>query len=340
MVPPSFWRLISAHCCFFILVGFFSTRTAAFAQILGYESFSLPTGSGLSGSGTGATGWTDSGWTGGNDPHFSIVAPTPSLSYQIPGGQLVSGSTTALQVTTNPEPVNVLASRHITPTNTTIFVSFLVRPLVIGTGSDSFEVQLNAGAETVARVALVPDPSQESLDVQLKTYTSTFTTTFGTISPGQTALVVMRIMQLNPTTLRLDTIVNPTSTIPTTFPSPNPLESSGPTVPTLDTVAIKVFSSDTGGPTTTAIIDELRVGYTWNDVVPQSPVTLVPTLNITNAVNIQWQTQSGHTYQPQYSYDLNNWFNLGSSITGDGTIKSLFDPINSQAQKFYQVQVH
>lgn len=136
----------------------------------------------------------------------------------------------------------------------------------------------------------------------------------------------------------MEGIVNPTATIPTKFTNQYGL--LGPTVPNFDTVGIKISSTDTGGPTTTAIIDELKVGYSWNDVVPQSPQSLVPTVTINPAANLQWQTQTGHTYQPQYSYDLSTWFNLGSSITGDGTIKSIFDSNTSQAKKFYQVQIH
>ena len=41
----------------------------------------------------------------------------------------------------------------------------------------------------------------------------------------------------------------------------------------LSSVGFGISSDDTGGPTSTAIFDELRIGYTWADVVPPTPVT-------------------------------------------------------------------
>jgi hypothetical protein len=220
-------------------------------------------------------------------------------------------------------------------------VSFLVRPLAVGTGSDSIEVQLNSGSTIGARVALMPDTNQQFLQAQARIRVDglgAFGAAFGSLFPGQTYLVVARIIRPSPGALKVEGIVNPTATIPSTFT--NSIGGTGGIPVNFDTVAVVVTSSDTGGPTTTAIIDELRVGYTWNDVVPQSPQSLVPAVTINNAVNLQWQTQTGHTYQPQYSFDLSTWFNLGSSVTGDGTIKSVFDTSTAQAKKFYQIQIH
>jgi hypothetical protein len=336
--PPSswWWRFLSI-----VLISFLQLELKVSAQILGYESFMLPVQSGLTGAGTGDTGWTDSGWSGGTDARFQVIAPVPNLTYQLTGGPLIDGASGAVQVTTNPEPVpgnGLVASRSITPQNTTLYVSFLVRPVAVGTGSDAIEVQLNSGSTTWARIALMPDQGQQFLQVQFRASNVEGNTTIGKVYPGQTYLVVARASRPYSYQLKLEGVVNPTATIPATFA--NTYSYTGGTIPDFDTVALKVISTDTGGPTTTAIVDELKVGYTWNDVVPQSPQSLVPTVTINNAVNLQWQTQTGHTYQPQYSFDLSTWFNLGSAITGDGTIKSLFDSSTSQAKKFYQVQIH
>jgi hypothetical protein len=70
---------------------------------------------------------------------------------------------------------------------------------------------------------------------------------------------------------------------------------------------MSVSSEDTGGPSTSLAIDEIRVGYTWNDVVPPSTTqAVVPQLSIAPAVAVNWQSRTNKTYQPQRSYDLTN----------------------------------
>jgi len=67
--------------------------------------------------------------------------------------------------------------------------------------------------------------------------------------------------------------------------------------------------------------------------------TLVPDVAILQAVKLHWQSQTGKTYQVQYSYDLLTWFNLGSTISGNNQIKEVFDSANADAKKFYRIQV-
>ncbi|HEY1789749.1 MAG TPA: hypothetical protein VGJ73_16495, partial [Verrucomicrobiae bacterium] len=58
-----------------------------------------------------------------------------------------------------------------------------------------------------------------------------------------------------------------------------------------------------------------------------------------STVTIQIPTQSGHSYTVQYSTSLTapNWQTLGSSITGDGTVKTATDSASGTA-RFYRVQ--
>lgn len=39
-------------------------------------------------------------------------------------------------------------------------------------------------------------------------------------------------------------------------------------VGTLNGIGFGIYSTDLGGPTTTALFDSLKIGYTWGDVVP------------------------------------------------------------------------
>jgi hypothetical protein len=133
--------------------------------------------------------------------------------------------------------------------------------------------------------------------------------------------------------------VNPPATFPSSggFAMSKTVSSSS----VFNSLGLAISSTDTGGPTTRMAIDEIRLGYTWNDVVPQGPATpLVPDLQITNAVKLKWQSVAGKTYQVQASYDLSAWSNFGSSIQGDGAIKSVFDSADSDAKRFYRVQIN
>jgi hypothetical protein len=57
-------------------------------------------------------------------------------------------------------------------------------------------------------------------------------------------------------------------------------------------------------------------------------------------VSIQFPTQSGHNYTVYYSTSLTtpNWQALGSSIAGDGTVKTVTDSTTGGAQRFYRAQ--
>ena len=87
------------------------------------------------------------------------------------------------------------------------------------------------------------------------------------------------------------------------------------------------------------IIDEFRMGYTWVDVVPQAaPPVILPSLEIKPAVMLEWQKEVGKTYQIQYSYDMNNWFDLGQPIQGSDEIQRAYDEISGNDKKFFRVE--
>jgi hypothetical protein len=75
------------------------------------------------------------------------------------------------------------------------------------------------------------------------------------------------------------------------------------------------------------------------------PSTLAASFSVSasvsgSTVSIHIPTQIGHSFTVYYSTSLNpaNWQALGSSITGDGTVKTVTDSTTGGAQRFYRVQ--
>lgn len=312
------------------------------AQLIAYESFSGVTlGTGIPASGSDSFGWT-APWTGAGttDIHYQIVAPTPQLSYQITGGALLQGGNRALSLTTNPEPLatTVLATRTFPAINTTFYISLLVRIPVSGSGTDSIDLHLMNGPTTIIRYAIRPNNP-----VPPAGYLFAFTGATGesgsadTLSGdnSRTHLIVIeaRIAGSGNSHL-MHSFVDPVATYPG-IPS-----AVGYGTGSFNGIGLSVRSTDTAGPTTTVLVDEIRIGYTWTDVVPPGPApALVPDVTIAQAVKLRWQTQTGRTYQIQYSYDLTSWFNFGSTISGNNQIKEVFDSADVDAKKFYRIQV-
>jgi hypothetical protein len=154
----------------------------------------------------------------------------------------------------------------------------------------------------------------------------------------QTYMVVLRITRPNSTSISMEYWVDPTGEY---FEEP---VYSGSVFGLLDSsfnrLSIPIISSDSGGPATSVIFDQLRLGYTWQDVIEQRPVpATIPTLSINTAVDFRWQTEVGMSYQPQYSFDLNTWINLGPIISGNGQIKQVYDSTDGVVRKFFRVQI-
>jgi len=62
-------------------------------------------------------------------------------------------------------------------------------------------------------------------------------------------------------------------------------------------------------------------------------------VSIHTAVEIEWSSTSGTTYQVQYSTNLvsTNWFDLGSTVLGDGSTNYVFDSTRGISERFYRV---
>ncbi|MGI8436106.1 MAG: hypothetical protein ACR2NX_04280 [Chthoniobacterales bacterium] len=260
----------------------FSPLRDLWAQRVAYESFAgIPVGSGLVGSGTDATGWTDGGWNNGTDGRFQVVSPAPHLFFQLTGGPLIDGGDRAVELSTSPEPVpgnGLVAARSFAPQNTTLFVSYLVKPVSIGTGSDALGLRFYQGAESRGGFLLRTDASQNQQNFNLRWDPAAGGgfSLFGTVPllyTGGTYLFVLRIRFPDTTTMMaVDLWVNPPAAFaenPVTSATSFSYNSTSPL--TVDKVGLVISSADTGGPSSSAAFDELKIGYTWADVVPPGP---------------------------------------------------------------------
>jgi hypothetical protein len=317
------------------------TASVATAQLIAYESFSgMPTGGGISGSGAGAVGWTQSSWQGATAPYHSIGNQAPNMTYQITNGGLVIGGDRCVILSTAPEPTSgtKAVSRTFPVTASTAFMSLLVRPLTVGTGSDEIKLLLQAGSNALAELNFKPNLSQTALSVGVNGFANTGTYR-GPIYPQNTYLIVLQFIRTSRTSHYIMAWINPPNTMPSSGIGPSSgSNSSWDNFSDLNGLSLSVSSSDTGGPSTSVAIDEVRVGYTWGDVVPQSTTqTVVPTLSIAPAIAVNWQSKTNKSYQPQRSYDMINWTDFGATISGNGQQRHFLDSADQVPKSFYRV---
>jgi hypothetical protein len=58
---------------------------------------------------------------------------------------------------------------------------------------------------------------------------------------------------------------------------------------------------------------------------------------VASAAEVSWPSANGTSYQPQRSTTLGGWLDLGSPVTGDGTVKTVYDSPLTDKQ-FYRVE--
>lgn len=74
-------------------------------------------------------------------------------------------------------------------------------------------------------------------------------------------------------------------------------------------------------------------------VVDDVAFTVLPTVDIQPAVQVNWLSASNVSYQVQWSTNLNStqWFNFGAPIIGNGGTNSICDPVRYSPTKYYRV---
>ncbi len=253
----------------FVGVGF-SILSSINAQIIVSETFSGLAGPGFQGS--DSAGWSDSGWNGGVTPYFSIVTPQSPLKYQVSGGGLINGGTNALQLTTAPKPVptNTIAYRSFTNQNSTIYISWLINVTSAGT-SDTISVDLLNSTNIVVAFDFNPNNTPPPIGSISTIFTGAQSFSFGgsggSVSgiTNTTHLIVVKYTP-NAYGCGISLWVDPS------YSSYNTPQGTGNAIGTLqkklDGIGFEINSVALGGPKTTILVDQLNVGYTWNDVVP------------------------------------------------------------------------
>jgi hypothetical protein len=319
-----------------------ASASIASAQLIAYESFSgMTAGGSLNGSGADATGWTQASWQGATSPYHSIGNQSPNMTYQITNGALLNGGDRCAIISTAPEPTagTNAVTRTLPSLNSTFFVSFLIRPLSAGTGSDKIMLQFRSGSTYLGAIGFVLDEvmGQFRVEPQFGSTSGSVVSAVQRLSVGQTHFIAMRFNRASSTQFSYFGYINPPTTLPTrasfTYEA-----FDLPTNSSFNTLFLSSYSFDNAGPSSSIAIDEIRIGYTWNDVVPQSTTqTVVPQLAIAPAVAVNWQSKTNKSYQPQRSYDLTNWVDFGSTIAGDGQQKGFLDSADQVPKSFYRV---
>lgn len=306
------------------------------AQLISYESFSeMPLGD-VGGTGSDSSGWLDSGWSNAVSLYYQCVDPTPDLTYQFTNSsRSINGGNRALRVTTAPEPTSGThrAFRTISAQNTTLHASFLVRVEAVGSGTDAVEFNVGDAAGAVGRVVLTPNLDGTGMHCALIAPNGFSWGAGPLLTVGQTTHVVLRLARTSATLYKTQYWVN--GVLSSAFDIEIPVASNA----VLSRASVTSLSADTGGPASTVLIDEIRVGYTYNDVLPAAPPPEeVPSVQIEPAMRIRWVSEANKSYQPQKSYDLTGWSNFGSARSGNGAPLEFFDSVDD-SKAFYRVIV-
>ncbi|HIG31062.1 MAG TPA: hypothetical protein EYQ50_25980 [Verrucomicrobiales bacterium] len=62
-----------------------------------------------------------------------------------------------------------------------------------------------------------------------------------------------------------------------------------------------------------------------------------PLLETARAIEIKWASQSGRTYQPQYSTGLDDWVDLGDPLVGTGNSIRIYERSEDFEHRFYRI---
>jgi Abnormal spindle-like microcephaly-assoc'd, ASPM-SPD-2-Hydin len=258
---------------FLPIIAFVTVLASAHGQLVSYESFSGMSLGNVSGSGTDAAGWTNAGWSNATSPYFQCVDPDPDLTYQFPSSnRYINGGNRALQVTTAPEPTSgtYRAYRTIAPQNTTLYTSFLVRVSEVGTGTDAIEFNFGDSTSAVGRVVFTPNLNGTSMNCALVAPNGFSWGTGPQLAMGSTTHIVIRLARTSSTLYMVQYWVNGVLSSP--FDLNIPVAENA----VLSRIGFTSYSADSGGPASYLLVDDIRIGYSYDDVLnTQAPEIVV-----------------------------------------------------------------
>jgi hypothetical protein len=285
---------------------------------------SYPTGD-IAGQGGSSAGWTSS-WTTAAFPYVKAdTAPAP-LVYSIPTRGTISSSAGCLLLTTNPEPTTGYRSikRSFTPVKASLFIGFTFQLSTIGSGSDAFYFDLlDSAGGTIKTLTIKP--------LMNSAYPGFFEG--GSMPNGTSATVYYELLEVRRGSVEYGGIgwINPASY------SWRAINNSVITENDLAAIQFRLYSNDTIGPHTTLRIDNLKIGLTWDSVVPPLPTTAAfPNFSFEKAHRIAWYGDSTLKYRVEASDDMATWVALTSFTNGANTNMELYVPLQG-ASRFFRV---
>ncbi len=318
----------------FVLALFLPSAAVADSWIIAADDFDFYTSGGLAGQGNAANGWT-SPWTGSALPYLKAAAAPAALNYQIPArGSLTSGPG-CLEITTAAEPVSGVPSltRNFTPTKADLYVGFTFQISTIGSGSDRFYADvLNETGALVLSYELTPS---QNTAYPAWFYRGDGISALGKPLPnGTSSSVYQAVMEL-----RHDggSFLPGVWANPTAYAAPA-LSGSFPSDTPLSAIRFRITSADNAGPSTTIRLDNLRIGLTYDSVVPQVPANAeFPNFSFEPARRITWFGNPTLKYRVEVSDDANSWTPLDAGYTV-GTNNPMEVFVTEQGnRKFYRV---
>jgi len=213
----------------------------------------------------GGSGWAGP-WaaSGGSD---AVVAPVPALSYAVPGGGLVDGGATALAITGDGEPV---AARGLDETwdADDVFISCLIRWAEGSPSASDFGV-IRMGGRGGPQFGFKIDEGSQDLDFMARMGESDRRATYaGQLELGETYLLVAHMAKGADGTYPDDYDLLELWVNPAAGDAADPLASVSQGINGFDAfsyIDVRTANFDSGD---VLIVDELRLGTEWTDVVP------------------------------------------------------------------------
>ncbi len=318
----------------FVFAWLLPSVTFADSWIIAADDFDSYSPGGLAGQGAATNGWT-SPWAGNALPYLKAAAAPAALNYQVPArGGLTSGAG-CLETTTAPEPISGEPSltRSFTPTKADLYVGFTFQISAVGSGTDTFyaDILTSTGA-TVASYKLTPSRNTTYPGLYWRDQDGSGQGKF--LPDGTSASVYFGVMEFR----HVDGGYIPSVWAnPAAYSTPAFSGSSAVDEP-LAAIRFRVASSDSGGPSTTIRVDNLRIGYTYDAVVPQVPANAeFPNFAFEPARRITWFGNPALKYRVEVSDDAKTWLPLNVNYTV-GTNNPMEVFVTEQGnRKFYRV---
>lgn len=153
----------------------------------------------------------------------------------------------------------------------------------------------------------------------------------GSIPNGTSATVYFALMEVRPGPNSYGAIgwINPASY------SWRAINNSVNSEDDLASIQFRVYSNDSIGPHTSLRIDNLKIGLTWDSVVPPLDTTAAfPNFTFEKAHRIVWYADGTLKYRVEASDDMLTWVGLNNFTNGNNANMELYVPIQGSTRFF------